>query len=223
VRNTPASLPDSPGCREREEALSRYLDGELDTEARGELERHLQGCEGCQKALAQLQAVKGALGDLGPLSPPPALFDSVAAAVDRRRRRLVWGATLGFAAVGTAALVALLVAGRPAPPPVAPTVHAPLSVRASAEAEFQKAERHYRNAIRMLRSLADREKPLWSWKRRRAYEADLRVLDSAIEQSRELVRRAPADGALQELVFAAYRAEIDYLRDVLSPRVDDTI
>ena len=75
----------------------------------------------------------------------------------------------------------------------------------------------------MLRSLADGEKPLWSWKRRRAYEADLRVLDSAIEQSRELVRRAPADGALQELVFAAYRAKIDYLRDVLSPRVDDTI
>ena len=221
---TPASHPTAQGpCPERVEALSRLLDGELSPQERAALEAHLEQCPGCAAELEALRRMTSALQGLGSIDPPPELFESVATAVDRHRRRNLWAASVALLLVGAATLAAVAISRGPLSTPVAPRVVAPLSVRAAAEEEFQKAETHYRNAVTMLRTLAEAEKPQWSWKRRQAYDADLRVLESAIRESRKLVQTAPTDPALQELVFASYRAQIDYLRDVLSPRSDESI
>lgn len=220
-----SALPDRPlpaGCPDAER-LSRLLDGELPPEEASACEGHLQGCPECARVHAELSALRAGLGRLGSLPPPPELFDRVAAAVDRHRRRRLLVGTGAVGALGAVALaVGLLVASRVAlsvdPPPAAPP-----TVRDSAEAEFRKAEIHYRNAIDMLEALVAEEKPRWSWQRQAAYEADVKVLKRAIAQSRTLARRAPEDPALQDLIFSAYRAQLDYLRDVLSPRTDDAL
>lgn len=211
-------------CPQWEERLSALHDGDLSPEERLSVESHLEQCPGCRQGLEDLAALCGSLRDLGPLEPPPELFESVATAVSRRRKRIAVGATAGLAAAGLVALVVSLSLSRPPAPSVAPRVETPVTLRQRAELELSKAENHYQVAIGMLRNLADTDKPLWPVARRRAYEADLRMLDRSLQETRRLARRAPTDPTLQELLFASYRTQIDYLRDVLAPaRSDDPI
>ncbi len=208
-------------CADREEQLSALLDGDLPGALSHELEVHLESCAGCRRGLEDLRRLRSALRSMGPLEPPPEMFESVTVAVSRRRNRLAMAAAAGLAAAGLAALLVTVTLGRPAPPALAPRVRAPVTLRERAESELSKAERHYRAAVAMLRKLADMDKPAWPAERRRAFEADMRMLDRSVEETRRLARRAPTDARLQEMLFASYRTQIDYLRDVLTPRRSD--
>lgn len=211
-------------CGAWEERLSALVDGDLDADEERLLHEHLETCPGCQQGLEEFRAMRLSLRELGPLDPPPELFESVATAVSRRRRHIALGATAGVAAAGLVALVVSLSLSRPLAPIIAPRVEAPVTLRERAQSELSKAEGHYQVAIGMLRKLADTDKSLWPAERRRAYEADIRMLDLSLEETRRLARRAPTDAQLQELLFASYRNQIDYLQDVLTPqRSDDSI
>lgn len=48
-------------CKELEELLSPYLDGELDAAQRGAVEQHLGDCPDCKRELANLRTLHGAL------------------------------------------------------------------------------------------------------------------------------------------------------------------
>lgn len=48
-------------CKELEDLLSPYLDGELDAAQRSDVERHLEGCPACQRTLKQLSMMHEAL------------------------------------------------------------------------------------------------------------------------------------------------------------------
>ena len=48
-------------CKELEDLLSPYLDGELDAAQRADVEQHLPGCPDCQRALKDLQVMHQAL------------------------------------------------------------------------------------------------------------------------------------------------------------------
>lgn len=48
-------------CKELEDLLSPYLDGELDTAQRADVEQHLPGCAACQRVLKDLQVMHQAL------------------------------------------------------------------------------------------------------------------------------------------------------------------
>jgi anti-sigma factor RsiW len=48
-------------CKELEDLLSPYLDGELDAAQRADVERHLPGCPDCQRALKDLRVMHEAL------------------------------------------------------------------------------------------------------------------------------------------------------------------
>ncbi len=212
-------------CPEWEEQLSALVDGDLSDEEQKDVEAHLEHCPGCQQGLEEFRAMCGSLQELGPLDPPPQLFANVATAVRRRRRRIALGATAGLAAACLVALVVSLSLSRPPAPSIAPRMVAPESLRERAESELVKGQHHYQVAIGMLRKLADDDKSLWPAERRRAYEADIRMLDRSLEETRKLVRKAPTDSRLQELLFASYRNQIDYLQAVLTPqqRTDDSI
>lgn len=211
-------------CPEWEERLSALSDGDLNADEQQRVESHLAQCPGCQQGLVEIQAMCRSLRGLGPLEPPPELFESVAMAVSRRRKRIALGATAGLAAAGLVALVVSLSLSRPPAPTVAPRMVAPVTLRERAESELSKAENHYQVAIGMLRKLADSDKAMWPTQRRRAYEADIRMLNRSLEETRRLARLAPTDATLQEMLFASYRTQMDYLRDVLTPpRTDDSI
>jgi hypothetical protein len=103
--------------------LSLYLDGELATAARTEVEAHLQGCSACARHLEELAAVDAAARDL-PVPAPPGYFDSLPARVRARlpapRRRAppvwVWAAAAGLA---LAALAPVLLRQTTSPVPEA--------------------------------------------------------------------------------------------------------
>jgi len=88
------------GCREVQERLSAWLDGEL-APPEGELiAAHLKGCAGCRREVAQLRALDAALAEL--VAPvPPHLAEKVVARLQGRRgqgRRRPWWQSLAMAA-----------------------------------------------------------------------------------------------------------------------------
>jgi anti-sigma factor RsiW len=52
-----ASAADELRCVDLVDEISAYLDGELDEVERARIERHLEGCPGCQAAIDQFQTV----------------------------------------------------------------------------------------------------------------------------------------------------------------------
>jgi hypothetical protein len=205
------------------ERLSALLDGDVDSLEMSSLNRHVEACPRCQGELRELRTTRDGLRSLGALEPPPELFAMVAGAVERRRRRSFWlGTGLVGGLCGAALAAGLLLASR-VTVPMEPPLGRPPSLRASAEAELGKAEHHYRNALVLLEALVAEEKPGWPARRQRAFEADIKILDQAVQESRELATRVPQDAALREVLFASYRAQLDYLREVLASRSDDAI
>jgi anti-sigma factor RsiW len=73
-------------CREVQERLSAWLDLELPPETHDLIAAHLEGCRGCQRELAQLRAVEGALDELA-VAAPDRLADKVLARLKERRVR----------------------------------------------------------------------------------------------------------------------------------------
>lgn len=214
--------PSRPDCPE-EERLSGLLEGEVDPVERQFLEGHLEVCPRCRQALGELRSLRDGLGQLRGVEVPPALFAQVTGAVRRQRRCAFWmGTGIVGGLCGAALAAGLLLASRVAVPVEIP-LDRPLSLRASAQAELHKAEHHFRNAIQMLEVLVAEEKSRWTPSRRAAFEADVQVLGQAVQESRHLASRAPEDAALQELLFSSYRAQLDYLREVLASRSNDAI
>ena len=78
-------------CRHIQSMLNRYLDGELSSEQRGDIERHVGACDSCREALERLRATAAALSQLAQPPDIPAGFAErvLIRAARRRQRRLV--------------------------------------------------------------------------------------------------------------------------------------
>lgn len=218
---------DSPGaCAERLADLEAHADGVLRGSALHALEQHLAICPGCRAELDALRRLSDDLRRLGGLEVPDmdGLLERVHVQRERRvrRNRILWAASVAVL-LGGGGWWLSWAGGRTRAAIRPPSARAQIPPRARAQAELRQAERHYRRAVQLLRQVATEQGRGWSWSRRRAAEADLAVLARAIRQSQQLARRAPADPALQELVFSSYRAEIDYLRDLISRDQDESI
>lgn len=61
------SGPEPLACQDVVEVVTDYLDGALASDRRDELERHLEGCDGCTEYVAQIEATADVLG------PSPAI------------------------------------------------------------------------------------------------------------------------------------------------------
>lgn len=134
----PEEAPGGPDHEAVRVLVGPYLLGQLDAEATGVLEGHLDTCAACRTDLAELTPVAGALagvrGRAPVLAEPPAdLLDRVGAAVaaERRSPRGTWR-TVGVAAAAAAVAVALTLTGvRLTEPPPVPLEAVPVAVEAS--------------------------------------------------------------------------------------------
>jgi Putative zinc-finger len=88
-----------------DEALSGYLDGELDPHGRQHAEDHLATCAECRSQLDALNRVRSVLRGASQVEPPPGFIERVVR--ERRRRRFI----PAIAAVAGLAAVWLLVLG----------------------------------------------------------------------------------------------------------------
>lgn len=68
-------------CRETQEQLTAYLDGELADDRGSAIRGHLRSCAGCRQVAADEGALRDGLRDLPPVDPPPSLWANVQAAL----------------------------------------------------------------------------------------------------------------------------------------------
>ncbi len=114
-------------------SLQTYFDGELDSLATIEVERHIEQCAECRALVQELEQTRAALRQLPPVSVPAVLRARVTRALDResarerspqnlwgrltRRAQPFWlGAVGGAVATAAAAVFAFVIWGLPAQP-----------------------------------------------------------------------------------------------------------
>ena len=64
-------------CREAVEIVTDYLEGRLSRRDRRRFEAHLQGCDGCEEYLRQIQATIRILGNVQPEDLAPETRDGL--------------------------------------------------------------------------------------------------------------------------------------------------
>jgi anti-sigma factor RsiW len=107
------------GCHAFGADLGPFLDGELDGVRMLRMSRHLETCEACTSALADMRLIGGTLRDMAPADPPLAVFDGLASSMVSRTRAesaVSWRSTLSrglddwhWAIVGGGAIAATFV------------------------------------------------------------------------------------------------------------------
>jgi anti-sigma factor RsiW len=115
-------------CAERRPTLLAYLDDELGSSERAELETHLAGCEACRAALAAQRRLSGALASLTPIEPPRdfearfwarvARDEDPPGAVGWRERFFSRRLALGLGGAAAAAIALVLALRGPAEPDI---------------------------------------------------------------------------------------------------------
>jgi anti-sigma factor RsiW len=88
--NDSGSGTDDLRCIEFVSLVTAYLDGQVDVEQRRRIDKHLEGCQGCQTALDQFQTVirlAGRLSAADVADVDPLIRDRLTATLRVPRRR----------------------------------------------------------------------------------------------------------------------------------------
>jgi hypothetical protein len=197
--------------------LSALADGDLSARQAAKVRAHVDGCAACARALADVETMKRGFGAL----PERAGEDNWSVLVNRLAQEQPmapaprrWLPALSWRVV-VPSLAALVLAlgggawlrwhkGRGLSDD---------TVIAQAEAEFHKADEHYRRAVDELRTVAERERKEWPLPKRAEYDAAQAQLEVAVARCRQVAGERRADVDSEELLFAAYRKEIRFFED----------
>jgi len=235
----------SPTRHVTAERVSEWLDGDISEREAAAVRAHVGACPACADLVNELRGQGDLLRELGRPEPPVTLWSSIEGIMDAEearaeRRRWSWPSWLAGALGGavTAAVVVWLVVGARggvAGPRgdggslaglgrsdgalatqaagASGTGSDPLLVEA--ERELERAAASYAKAAGRLRAILDHEQVLWDPARRARVAERLARLDDAIVHSRAVAERDPVDGTSAEMLFSAYRRQIDFLAEVV--------
>ena len=84
-----------------------------------------------------------------------------------------------------------------------------------AVAEIQRADAEYRKAIAELENVVAAEKPRWRAEATHAFDANLAIIDAAVERQRDAFRLHPQDLDALDALHASYRKRIDFLQEAV--------
>lgn len=190
------------------EKLSALLDGDLSSREAASVRAHADGCAACARALADLTTLRDALA-AERAHPPEPVGDGWATlmarlgptgAAPRSRWRWLWApSTVGAALACALAILVVRQALKPRGPSDDQLI-------AQAEAEFRRADAQYQRAVEKLRAVAQKRSrhPMGALDEAQA------KLDAAVEECRRVARERPSDADAEQLLFAAYRKQIDF-------------
>jgi len=201
-------------CLELRERLDAYGRGTLEAAESAALEAHLEGCPAC---VAFVEAAEPRLESAGtlPRSVPPAgdLWPAIHARLTPRGnagrgRVAVPGWWLAAAAVLLIALssgvTALVLRRTGSAPSVVPSFRPSFGL-AAIEAQYSAASGDLTAALEKGRARLAPETVA-------TIQRNLATIDSALAESRAALARDPANAALEQLVVAAWRQKLDFLR-----------
>ncbi len=227
----------APGTRHVDpERLSAWISGDVSERDTAVVRAHVESCAHCMKIAGELRTQVLATRGLDRPEPPPTLWSAIEGALDGPARRpWSWRATLIGALAGAAAVVVLTgglgrlrdawtgstpAAGEgqrhgqgPGPGQMLARDADPLL--AEAERELERAAVSYEQAVNRLRKILDYEKTLWDPETRARVDDRLARLDEAVDHSRAVARRDPGDSAGADMLFSAYRRQIDFLAEAV--------
>ncbi|MBA3583407.1 MAG: zf-HC2 domain-containing protein [Gemmatimonadetes bacterium] len=208
------------------ERLSEYLDGELAAAERADIEAHLAACAACAAVLADLQRVVGEArtlqdrpleGDLWPAIAArlePRARGAVVFPLERARRRFSF--TLPQLAAAALAVIALSVGAmwwaRPSDPVDAGTPERPVSAVLVSNVG-DAGDVSYAAAVAEMERVFAASKDRLDPETVRAVEANLAIIERAIEETREALASDPNSVYLHGHLADTQRRKIEVLRD----------
>ena len=229
------------GLHPERAVLNELVDGELDTAAQAEIERHLAGCAACRATVDDLREIRRVAASLDPRQPPARAWSRIERAIALEREHAAAGESAGGATVrsgwsrgtiGWLAAAAVLVLativglrygiGRQAPSDTTAADATSASGAGGAdasvaiEAELRAAEAHYDNAIKGLEQIATSEQSALDPKTAATLQKNLAVIDQAISESRAAVRAQPTSEPARESLLDSFKTKLALLQDTVA-------
>jgi hypothetical protein len=208
-------------CHDYEEQLGDYVDGIADATTRAGVDAHLGACVRCSAIVADFEAIRAMSRELEPLTPPPRVWQALAARASRSPAPASGGWLGGWQPALAAAMAMLLatglwwIGGRLSDG----TGIADSGAMAAAqvfEAEEQNVEAQYTTAIAWLEEVTSTERTALDPDTAFVLDDGLTILDEAIGESRAALETQPDNVLVQASLFAALRRKIDVLQEMLA-------
>jgi putative zinc finger protein len=205
------------------EQLNELADGDLASDVRASVERHIAGCAVCRGELSRLRALIERAGTLpASIGPPAEAWAGVRGRLRRHAgsapRRFGWIRDWGLRAAaavvlvaGSSALTMLLRARTPANVPAAPT--SPTTAPAVPTA-VRAVDRSYAEVLDELTVTIRAQRGALTPETIATLERTLRVIDEAIAEARAALAADPGNGALLDVLSANYEQKVQLLRRV---------
>lgn len=224
------------------ELLDDYAEGTLPPHDERGVRRHLMQCDDCRAEERELRTLLDEAAALPPeIQPPAELWEGIAARLEPRSaavapapeipvigprpvRRIPWWmqAAAAVALVVTTSVVTLQV-DRAGPPRVAAVQQAqPAAQQAAAPAArtalaaFRPAEQEYQRAIGDLEQMLGQHRDKLAPQTVATLEANLKVIDRAIQESRAALAADPNSRELATMLSQSYDAKLDVLQRAVS-------
>ena len=194
-------------CRDFEARADAYVEGRLSARDAAAFEAHLDRCAVCAAALERVAGPPPGLASLARSIEPaedlwPGIHGRLAAAGVRPGRIAVprWGlaaAAVLLIAISSGVTAVLL---RPTPRAVSATLDV-----SALEAQYAEVSEDLSGALEQARS---RLEPATM----ATIERNLKIIDAALDETRQALARDPGNPALGQMVVAAWRQKVDLLR-----------
>ena len=207
-------------CTDYQLALGDDVDGTIDVAAADALRVHLAACGQCRALADDFRAIRTAARTLERHEPPPRNWHRIAAAIEQDRSRhsilFAWR-PMALAATLLLATMATWWMLQPAPS-VDLAVSAPQEILAeeSVEAEFQMAAAHYESVIAGLEEITRDGGIELDPMTAEVLQANLSVIDMAIDESRAAMETEPSSDLAQATLFDALGSKLALLQDTVS-------
>ena len=224
------------------ELLDDYVGGELPPREERDVRRHLMQCEECRAEELALRALLDEAAALPEsIDPPTDLWQGIAPRLQARTgspeerldevrvigprpvRPLPWWmlAAASVALVVTTSFATLRFADGRGDAPVLPAQQAQAPAPAAAGtptalASFAPAEQEYEKAIGDLQTVLEQHRTRLAPETVAALEANLRIIDQAIRESRAALAKDPNSPELTRMLTDAYGAKLNVLRRAVS-------
>lgn len=227
------------------ELLDDFVGGDLPPREEREVRRHLMACEGCRAEEQALRALLDQAASLPDevlperdlwkdISPrlqsranlpdePEERMPEVRVIGPRVARPLPWWllAAASIALIVVTSFATLRVSGRGGQGAAAPTLatqtaRPPAAPGNTALAAFRPAEQEYQAAITDLQAVLATRRSQMAPQTVATLEANLRIIDQAIRESRAALAADPNSPELTQMLTGAYNAKLDALRQAVS-------
>jgi anti-sigma factor RsiW len=221
------------GCARYAVLIQDLIDGELGSDERLDLDRHVADCQACRALLADLRDIARVAGELPLHTPRPVVWDRIAKRIeaDAQAAPKASGWTNLRVALALAATLVVAVSSSvwllrtQAPPAGAAAAGSPAAGAAhqskndlvqDVDEHLRVADEHYEKAIAGLESIVKTDQSALDPKVAATLQKNLAIIDGAISESRAAIKSRPHSELAQTSLFEALRQKVALLEDTIA-------